>query len=488
MRNPGMKSFWRWMFRLGFVLALLRGLNIAYVLHCSQRDGIEYYDGPDTFSYVGNAEALFDERPMSPLFRERVLYPFLLAAVKALGLEYRHLLWLTVPLEIPSVLAMALLGLAVTRRKGVAALGALIYALNPNGYQLSTVLMADWFNAQLMLMGFALAVHWAVKGHRPSGRGACLLLPLSQMTRPTLFLIVVPVALLLGRTFLMRDRRRTSLAMCAALLVYPAINFAVNATLYGVPSLLLTPGFMLRHGPVSYIRAVERNAEHPDSMTRLYFDEKHNVAYADPREMALEPYGHRPIPPDFAVLYRDLLREANEFLHAHPRLWFQVSLAGIDRQLFYAPFFHPLPKAAHLYPDTDGAMRKLHSLALFFAVCGAMLTIRRLPPEVVLFYAACTAMIAMASTAAWHDSVRVRALIDLLYTPILAAGLLSVPAWIGFASLSVVAYVPRKLFGWPQAYLVAASAVATTITALVLLRRSGPEKIAAPAADAFGAE
>ena len=122
MHAADSKSFWRGMLLLGVVLALLRGANVAYVLHCSQRDGIAYYDGPDTFSYVGNAEAMFDERPMSPLFRERVAYPFLLAAVKAIGLEYSDLLWLTVPLEIPSVLAMALLGLTLTRRKTVAAL------------------------------------------------------------------------------------------------------------------------------------------------------------------------------------------------------------------------------------------------------------------------------------------------------------------------------------------------------------------------------
>ncbi len=480
MHAAGSKSFWRGMLLLGVVLALLRGANVAYVLHCSQRDGIAYYDGPDTFSYVGNAEAMFDERPMSPLFRERVAYPFLLAAVKAIGLEYSDLLWLTVPLEIPSVLAMALLGLTLTRRKTVAALGALVYALNPNGYQLSAVLMADWFNGQIMLMGMALAVHWALKGHWPSAWAACALLPLSQMIRPTLFPVVVPVAILLGKTFLMRDRRWISAALCASVLIYPAVNFAINATVYGVPSLLLTPGFLLRHGPVSYIRAVERNAEQPDSMTRLYFDEKHNVAYADPRERALEPYGHCPIPADFGAIYQDLLEEANEFLHAHPRLWFQISLAGIERQLFYAPAFHPLPKALHLYPDTDALMRKLHSLALFFAVCGAMLTIRRLPIEVVLFYAACTAMIAMACTAAWHDSVRVRLLPDLLYSPILAVGLLSVPAWFCFAGLSVFAYGPRKLFHWPQTYMVFASGVTTILTAMFLLRRSGPGKNGSP--------
>ena len=472
--------FWRWMFGLGVVLMLLRGANVAYVLHCADRDGIDYFHGPDTGSYLANAAAMFDERPMSPLFRERIAYPFLLAAVKAAGGEYRHLLWLTVPLEIPSVLAMALLGWALTRRRAVAALGAILYALNPNGFQLGTVLMADWFNGQIILMGMALLMNWAMNGHRASGWGAALLLPLSQTIRPTLFPIVVPVLLLLANGFRSKERRWTSALVCASLLVYPAINTAINYRLYGVPNQLLTPGFLLRHGSVSYVRALQRNAENPDSMTRLYFDEKHNVAMADPRERALESYGHRPIHPDFAPIYRDLHREATTFLRAHPGLWFQASLEGISRQLFFAPALRPLPKAAGLYPDLDSAMNKIHVLALFFAFCGVGLTLRKFPVGVTLFYAACTALIALASTAAWHDSVRVRLLLDLIYTPILAVGLLSVPAWGCFAAWSAVVYGPRKLFGWPHAYVQIATTAMLGLSAAFLLRRSGPVEPAPP--------
>lgn len=476
---------------------VLRAANIAYVLHGSQRDGVEYYSGPDTGSNIANSETLFDERPMSPIFRERIVYPFLLGMMRMAGLEYRQLLWLTVPLELPCVLAMALLGWVVTRRKAVAGLGAIIYVLNPNGYQLSAVLMPDWLNGQVMLMAVALLVNWARDGSRRSGWAACLLIPISQMIRPTFFLLIGPLLLLLWKGFFSRERRVINAVLCAGVIAYPAINMGINALLYGVPTLLLSSGFQLHHCYVSYVRATQRNAEQPQSMTFLYFDEKHNVQLADPREIATDPYGSSPIRPDFASLYNSIVESSREFLYQNFGLWMQANLAGIQAQLFYPPRLSPSPdpeamdgfrktmllepldtdqRGVRLYPNLDSLMRKIHLLALFFTLCGVMLTIRKLPIGVTLFYAGCTGVIVLACGAAWYDSVRVRLLVDMIYTPILAVGLLSVPAWLCFISLSVFAYGPRKLFHWPQTYMVVASTILTIFSALFLLRIAGPEK------------
>ena len=495
--SQGLNTFWRWIFVLGIVLMVLRATNIAYVLHCSQRDGVAYYSGPDTGSNIQNSEALFDERPMSPIFRERIVYPFLLGMVRMVGLEYQHILWLTVPLELPCVFAMALFGWVLTRRKAVAALGALLYVLNPNGYQLSAVLMPDWLNGQVMLMATALLVNWARNGSRQSGWAACLLIPISQMIRPTLFLLIGPLFLLLWKGFFSRERRLINAMLCASAIAYPAINLGINASWYGVPNLLLSSGFQLHHCYVSYVRAIQRNAEQPQSMTFLYFDEKHNVQLADPREIATDPYGSSPIRPDFAILYNGIVESSRAFLHQNFGLWMQANLAGIQAQLFYPPRLSPSPSpaamdgfrkimllepvdtgqhGASLYPDLDALMRKIHLLALYFSLAGVMLTIRRFPIGVTLFYAGCTGIVALACGAAWYDSVRVRLWLDLIYTPILAVGLLSFPAWLGFISLSVFAYGPRKLFHWPQTYMVVASTVVTTLSALFLLRISGPEQ------------
>ena len=112
---------------------------------------------------------------------------------------------------------------------------------------------------------------------------------------------------------------------------------------------------------------------------------------------------------------------------------------------------------------------------MFFAVCGVCLMIRRLPWGVILFYAGCTAIIAIAVTASWHDSVRVRLLVDLLYTPVIAAGLLSRPAWLCLGGLVAGAYVPRRLFRWSGAYMQVASAIVLVLSAAFLLRISGPK-------------
>ena len=42
MKAVGSRTFWRWMLALGCAAMLLRIANIAYLLHCSARDGIEY--------------------------------------------------------------------------------------------------------------------------------------------------------------------------------------------------------------------------------------------------------------------------------------------------------------------------------------------------------------------------------------------------------------------------------------------------------------
>lgn len=472
MQTEDMKSFWRGMFWLGVVSMLLHGANIGYILHCSQRDGFEYYAEPDTPSYVQNSAAMFDARPMSLAFRERIVYPFLLAVVKAAGFEYNRLLWLPVPLEIPTVLAMALLGWVLSRRKTVAALGALIHVLNPNGYQLGAALLPDWLSGQVMLMAIALLMNWAVNGHRKSALAACVLLPLSQMIRPTLFPVLVPMVLLLGKGLFVRNRWSIHALLCACVVAYPALNTAINTKLYGVPAMLLAPGLQLHHGYVSYIRAMKRNAEHPDSMTRLYFDEKHNVALADPRELAVDSYGCNPIRPDFASNYYDIVKTSKAYLRANPWLWVQAGFSGIHRQLFFPPQFAPNASSLPLYPDLSPLMRKLHVLALFFAWCGVMLSIRRLPVGVTLFYACYTAIIAMACTACWYDNTRVRLLLDFLYTPVLAIGLASLPAWLCFGSFAALAYGPRKLLHFSNTYMTIASAIAVLGSAVYLLRIS----------------
>jgi hypothetical protein len=497
MTSPsgGLKPFMAWIFALAVALVILRAANIAYILHCSQRDGIEYYSGPDTGSNILNSEALFDERPMAPIFRERIVYPFLLGVMRMAGLKYQLLLWLTVPLEIPCVFAMALLGWALTGRKAVAAIGAVLYVLYPNGYQLSAILMPDWLNGQIMLMAIALLMNWAFHGSRWSGWAACLLIPISQMIRPTLFLLIGPLVLLLWKGFFARDRRVINAILCASAVAYPALNLGVNAALYGVPNLLLSSGFQLHHCYVSYVRAIQRNADTPQSMTFLYFDEKHNVQLADPREVATDPYGTNPIRPDFAVQYTSIVKSSEEFLHRNWRLWFQANLDGIRKQMFNPPRFSPIPdpevmdgfskimrvepadkvqQGIRLYPDLDSLMRKIHLVALIFIFCGVMLTIRKLPIGGTLFYAGCTGIILLACGAAWHDSVRVRLLLDLLYTPILATGFLSIPAWLCFASLSGFAYGPRRFLHFSNAYMVVASIIVLFGAAIALLRISGP--------------
>ena len=475
MKAVDSRTFWRWMLALGCAAMLLRAANIGYLLHCSARDGVEYYAGADTASNIQNAAALFNAQPLAPIFRERITYPFLLAAVKAAGLEYRDLLWLTPPLDIPAVLAMALLGLVLTRRQSVAALGAGLYILNPNAFQLSATLMPDWLNGQVMLMGIAALLHWAQSGRRESALAAGILLAFSQTIRPTLFLVIGPLVILLWKGFWARERRWGNLLLCASVLAYPAFNLGLNARLYGVPNLLLSSGYQLHQCYVSYVRALEQDAVQPGSIAQRYFEEKHRIISSDPRELATDPYGNHPIRPDFARHYRDLVAESKAYLHAHPGLWLRAGCDGIYRQLFYLPRLAPDARHSHLYPVPSAWVHRLHNPALFFAFCGVFLLIRRLPWGTTLFYAGCTGIIALAVTASWYDTVRVRLLVDLLYTPVIAAGLLSLSAWLCLGSLVAVAYVPRRLFRLPVAYMQVASVIVLLLAAAGLLRKSGPQ-------------
>ena len=467
------RSFWRWMLALAVATMLARGASVAQILNRSRADGVEYYATADTGSYVANSYAMFDERPMSPIFRERIAYPFLLALARWAGLEHRQLLWLTVPLEVPAVLAMAWLGWLLSRRKAVAALGALLFAASPNAFQHGATLLPDWLNAQVMLMGIALLLDWALEGRRKSAVGACILLPLAQLIRPTLFPVVGPVVLLLAQGFRVPGRRAVNAAICASVMAYPALSAGVNHSLYGVARPMLSAGFQLHHSYVSYVRALRRNAENPQSMTALYFDEKHNVQLADPREVATGAYGHGPIRPDFAENYNGIVESARAYLLENKMLWAQAAAAGIRQQLFAPPAMRSAAQGGRASPAWQAWMRRLHLGALFFATCGAALLVRRLPVGVALFYAGCTGLVVLASAASWHYGVRVRLLAEILYTPVLAAGLLSGTAWKCAAATVAAAYLPRRLLRVPHAYVTVVSAVATAATAILLLRRSG---------------
>jgi hypothetical protein len=467
-RNIPDRTFWRGMLVLGLLSACLHGAHLGYILHCSDRDGVDYYVFPDTRSYRDDSVAMFDERPMSPLFRERIVYPLLLAAAHQLDLPARALLWLPVPMEIPAVLAMALMGLLVSRRKSVAALAAVIYVVNPNSYQISAALMPDWLNAQFALISFALVMNWVLKEDRKSGIAACVMIPITQMIRPTLFPMIVPLLLLLGTSWRGKERRLINGLLCLSALMYPLVNTAINYHLYGVPRPLLAPGLQLHHGYVSMMRAMERNAENPGSLSDLYFDEKHNVALMHPAEIAVAAYWNTPIRQDFASNYHHIVQYSKEFVAARPLMRLTLHRMGAERYFFMYPSFSPGIKADHLYPDWSSVMRKIHWLALFFTLCGAAWMIGRLNVNVTLFILCWTGVVGLILIGTWHDSVRVRVIIDLLATPFLATGLLSLPAWMGFAALVMAAYVPRRFMGASHYFMLASAALVSAVTAVVL--------------------
>jgi len=469
-----MNRFWRAILILGIVSAVLHGINIAYVLHCSERDGVEYYTFDDTASYINNSRAMFEEQPMSPLFHERVVYSFLLAVVNAAGLPYHSLIWLTVPMEVPAVMCMALLGLLLTRRKYIAVISAVIYVLNPNSYQISASLLPDWLNGQCALISMALTLNWVLNGHKKSGYAACFMIPFTQMIRPTTFPMIVPLLILLFRKDSLASHRRTlNGLLCLSALAYPLLTTAINYSLYGVPRPLLAPGLQLHHGYVSTIRAMLRNAETPGSITEYYFDEKHNVALKHPAEVAIDSYGNSPIRADFASNYYHIVQMSKEIISQHPGLRLEIMLTGAQRYLFFAPSFSPGVNSSHLYPDWSSTMRKLHWMALVFTLCGAALMVRRLDPRVTLFILCWVGIVGLVLVGTHHDSVRVRLLIDLMFIPFFAVGLLSVPTWISLFSLVLIAYGPRRFLGASHEYMLIASAVVAVISTIVLAAISG---------------
>jgi len=440
---------------IGLVSAVLHGWRVAEVLRLSDELGVDLTEGPDTPSYTGNAGALLDGRPFSPLFRERVLYASLIAGARILGFRDQSVLWVCVPLEIPAILALGFLAWYVARKPAASVVAAVLYAAYPNTYQVAVVLMPDLLHAQLVVMALALTAAWVEYDRRSFAGLAALLWLMAQVTRPTMFLVVASLPWLLWRTFLVPGRRTISLLLCALTVVYPISMTVSNALRFGIARPSLAGVEYLHSGFVPRMKAMQRNALQPQSMTQLYREEREVIARGDPTWRSLRLFAQEPPLPGFHAAYRELMDRNGAFVRAHRGLYIRASIEGILEQWNKTPAALPQEWTLFNVPEelkrpASAWVLRAYRLALVLAMFGVALAWARGPRGLVLFTAVSSVPLVMAWTSCWWDSSRVKLVFDLLLLPFAAAAAVCPASWAAVVAAAGLGYLPRKLFGWPE--------------------------------------
>ena len=94
------------LFLIGCVSSVLHGYRVFSATRGDEGNAAPSYMSTDSRTYINCSEALFDDRPVPPLFRERAFYHTLLALSKKITGDYVATMWVSVFLEIPAVMAI----------------------------------------------------------------------------------------------------------------------------------------------------------------------------------------------------------------------------------------------------------------------------------------------------------------------------------------------------------------------------------------------
>ena len=479
-----LKKIW---FLLAILSVVLHGAWIQTVRNYMPDCGASPYKYPynmgDSGSYTLSSQALFDSRPMAPLFRERIVFPLFLAAGIKLG-DPTTTLFLMLPLHGITVMAICYIAGTLSRKRWVSILSGLLYVVNPSLYNYGIWLGADVLHAQLAIIAAALAIAWPRSLRVPHLIGASLLWIITQLTRPPFY----PIAL--GLVFLwwpcvknQRVRWATILALVATLLV-PMFFISTNAIRYGV----LTPYFGGYENIVKIIPAriqmLKRHSQDPSQIySRLYLEEE-TRAGQNPDYLALRLREASYPSKDFSLNYRNLMQSSLNLIKSNFGLFaksclteFRLTIVGCGSSP--VNLLIPLPpRYAAFAAVHDSLIRKATALALPLGLLGLLITFTNRQRRVLAFASIFFALVLIPSIMLWWQGVRFRLPAELFMTPFIALSLGSMPGLGFIAGTALAGYVPFKAFRFPEIYLkwTAWLCFALAALAVILPQMRGPRR------------
>ena len=487
-RDPGMKPAPMSLKKIWLLLALLavvvHGAWIQTVRVCMPEYGASPYKYPynmgDSGSYTLSSQALFDSRPMAPLFRERIVFPLFLAAGIKLG-DPTKTLFLMLPLHGVAVMAICYVAGTLSRRRWVSVLSGLLYVANPSLYNFGINLGPDVLHAQLAIIATALAIAWPRSLRMSLLVGATLAWIVTQLTRPTYYPIALGLALLWWPCLKNPGVRRATILALAATLLVPMFFVGTNAIRYGVA----TPYFAGYENVVKIIpariRMLKRHAQDPSQLySRLYLEEEERAGQ-DPDYLALQLRVACPTPKDFSLHYRNLMKASLDLIGSNFGLFIRSGIEELRLTTMgcgSSPANKIIPANAAFAAAHDSVIRKTTKLALPLFVLGVLMALANRQRRVLAFVFICFALVFAPSVMLWWQGLRTRLPAELLMIPFVALSLGSLPGLGFIAGTALAGYVPFKAFRFPEIYLkwTAWLCFALAALAVILPRMRGPRR------------
>lgn len=460
---------------LGLLSFVLHGVFLLHLASVSAEAGVSYFSGPDTPAYLRAADALRGEAGVNPMYHERILLPLIIVAVQAMGLEAPAALWVILLLEIPATLAMGYLGWALSGRRSVAGLAAMLYVLHPDTYQNGALLQTDLMHVQWALIAAAATVHFVRERNARLALWAALPWILAQLTRPTYFMIAAGFLIPLWAWRKDAALRRGFIWLSLLSLVVPAGWSIGNAIRFGVPSPSLCMAEMLETWTVPRAKALLRNAQQPVSLTVAFDEEVARVRATDTWQVL---HGHKGAPEDFRHAYRGSISSNAAFLATNVAVTLSACRAELRNEIMFVPKFHHPDASSALngrYPDVSRWLGMAYKVGFLFLAFAAPLAFRREYWPLFFLFGAMVALVLGPASLSWWCCGRYRFNVNILLLPIVALGLARPAAWCVVGATFVFGYLPvHLLHAAPMLVAVVATmALGMAWTLLALTARRG---------------
>lgn len=435
------------------------------------------YNMGDSGSYTLSSQALFDSRPMAPLFRERIIFPLFLAAGIKLG-DPTYTLFLLLPLHGAAVMAICYIAGTLSRKRWVSILSGLLYMANPSLFSFGITLGPDVLHAQLAMIATAFAIAWPRSLRISFLIGATLLWVVTQLTRPTYYPIALGLVLLWWPCVKNQSVRRATILALAATLVVPTFFVSTNAIRYGV----LTPYFAGYENIVKVIpariRMLKRHSQDPSQkFSRLYLEEE-TSAGQHPDYLALQLRTACPPPKDFSRRYRQLLQSSLDLIRSNFGLFIQSGMEELRLTIMgcgNSPAYKIIPGNAAFAAAHDSIIRKTTKLVLPLFMIGVWIAWTNRQRRILAFVAICFVLVFVPSIMLWWQGLRTRLPAELLVIPFVALSLGS-PQGLGFlVGTTLLGYAPFKLFRLPEVYLKWTTGICMALATLAVYFQRGNE-------------
>ncbi len=454
----------------GLLSLVLHAAYLVRLFDLSAATGVDLWASGDTGTYLGYADALVRGNPPNPVYRERVLLPLLIAAFQKAGAEPQSVLWVVVLLEPLVVYCLGFFAWKLFGNPWIAGLSALAYVFYPNSYGRGGLVDTDMLHAQLTVVALTATFCWWKEGRGRALAGAIPLWILLQLLRPTMYLAVVPLAILAIDVVRRYGTWRSAVALIASLLVVPTVMASHNWRAHDVASPSLLQAENLWVWMLPRIKTEQRNLTEPAPLSVLFAEEQEKARSS---QVWKDFHNHGNDISRVGPAYRQLIGESKAFMATNTSWVIRTCWTELRRQVSAPPQFY-LHEAMHkdlrsLQSLADSA----HILVLLLLPLGVAYSLRQCAPAWILFMVVFVAMImGPATIVAWWQGSKYRLLADVIVIPWIVLAAVQPLTWGLVAAFVTIGYFPRRFLGAPAAWFTVSGIVLCAIGSALVATRS----------------